>query len=90
MTATMLYPAQCYLGEGPLWHAQRKSCFWVDIERNKFYEYSWHDRTVQCRSLDYRVSFIVQDKDNNLVLGLEGGIARYDLTTETLTWLIDI
>lgn len=90
MTATLSYPSQCYLGEGPLWHAERKTCFWVDIEEKKFYEYKWREGTVHCRSLDYRVSFIAQDKDDNLVLGLEGGIARYDLTTEKLTWLIDI
>jgi sugar lactone lactonase YvrE len=90
MTATMLYPAQCYLGEGPLWHPERKTCFWVDIEEKTFYEYSWQERTVQSRSLDHRVSFIARDKDNNLVLGLEGGIARYDLGAEKLTWLLDI
>ncbi len=90
MTATSLYPSQCYLGEGPLWHAERKSCFWVDIEGKKFYEYAWQEGKIQCRSLDHRISFIVQDRDDNLVLGLEGGIARYDLAGERSTWLLDI
>jgi len=90
MIASLLYPSQCYLGEGPLWHAERKSCFWVDIERKEFYEFKWVERTVQRRSLDYRVSLIVQDDHDQLVLGLEGGIARYNLESETLTWLIDI
>lgn len=90
MTASVLYPSQCYLGEGPLWHAERNSCFWVDIENKKFYEYKWLEKTVQCRSLDYRVSLIVQDKNDHLVLGLEGGIARYNLDEEKLNWLIDI
>jgi sugar lactone lactonase YvrE len=90
MTATMLYPAQCYLGEGPLWHPERKTCFWVDIEGKTFYEYKWKEKAVRSRSLDHRVSFIVQDRDNNLIVGLEGGIARYDLREDTLTWLLDI
>jgi len=90
VTASLLYPSQCYLGEGPLWHAERQSCFWVDIENKKFYEYKWVEKTVQCRSLDYRVSLIVQDKHNQLVLGLQGGIARYNLDSETLNWLIDV
>ena len=76
MTASLLYPSQCYLGEGPLWHAERQSCFWVDVENKKFYEYKWLKKTVECRSIDYRVSLIVQDKNDQLVLGLQGGIAR--------------
>ena len=41
MNATLLYPAQCFLGEGPFWHAGRESCFWVDIENRRLYEYPW-------------------------------------------------
>ena len=88
--ASLLYQAQCYLGEGPLWHTERNSFFWVDIEGKRFFEYNFKNQTVQCRKLDYRVSCIVQDSDDNLVLGLEGGIAKYNLETETLTWLIDV
>jgi sugar lactone lactonase YvrE len=90
MRPSILYPSQCYLGEGPFWHAERKSCFWVDIEGKKLFEYNWLEKTVQCRDLDYRVTLIVQDKDDHLILGLEGGVARYNLDYETLTWLIDV
>jgi len=90
MTASLLFPSQCYLGEGPLWHAERQSCFWVDIENKKFYEYKWLEKTVECRSLDYRVSVIVQDKNDQLVLGLQGGIARYNLASEIFSWLMDV
>src|SRR5258708_28648015 len=41
MNATLLYPAQCFLGEGPFWHAGRESCFWVDIENRRLFEYPW-------------------------------------------------
>ncbi len=90
MKASLLYPSQSYLGEGPLWHTERNSIFWVDIEGKKFFEYNFKDQAVVCRKLDYRVSFIVQDNDDNLVLGLEGGIAKYNLETETLTWLVNV
>ena len=90
MNASLLYPSQCYLGEVPFWHAKRKSCFWVDIEGKKLFEYNWLEKTGQCRELDYRVTLIVQDKDHHLVLGLEGGVARYNLDYETLRWLIDV
>jgi sugar lactone lactonase YvrE len=90
MTASLLYPCQCYLGEGPYWHAERKSCFWVDIEGKKLFEYNWIEKTVQCRELDYRITLVVQDKNDHLILGLEGGVARFNLDYETLTWLIDV
>ena len=32
----------------------------------------------------------MQDKNEQLVLGLQGGIARYNLASETLSWLIDV
>jgi sugar lactone lactonase YvrE len=90
MQAEVLYPAQCFLGEGPMWHAERKSCFWVDIEEQKFFEYNFINKNVQVRTLDYRVTLIVQDKNNQLVLGLEGGIGRYNLDTEQFTWLTNL
>src|ERR1035437_9769635 len=90
MIASVLYPSQCYLGEGPLWHTERQSFFWVDIENKKIYEFKWLEKTIQCRRLDYRVSLIVQDRHDQLVLGLEGSIARYNLDSETLNWLIDV
>jgi sugar lactone lactonase YvrE len=90
MKAELLYPAQCYLGEGPMWHAERKSCFWVDIEGKKFFEYNFISKAVRVRTLDYCVTLIVQDKNNQLVLGLEGGVGRYDLDAEKFTWLANL
>ena len=90
MKAEVLYASQCCLGEGPMWHAERKSCFWVDIEGKKFFEYNLTAKAIRIRSLDYRVTFVVQDKNDQLVLGLEGGIGRYDLNEEKFTWLVDL
>jgi len=90
MNASVLYPSQCYLGEGPCWHAERKSCLWVDIEEKKIYEYDWLKKNTRCHRLDLRVSLIVQSKDDHLVLGLEGGIAKYNLDDGTMVWLVDI
>ncbi len=90
MTASVLFPSQCYLGEGPFWHAERKSCFWVDIEGKKLFEYNWIDKTIKLRELDYRVTLVVQDQNDHLILGLEGGVARYNLDDEKLLWLIDV
>jgi hypothetical protein len=46
----------------------------VDIEGKSFFEYNFTNKSVRRRTLDYRASFIVQDNDDNLVLGLEGDL----------------
>ncbi|MBS1975113.1 MAG: SMP-30/gluconolactonase/LRE family protein, partial [Bacteroidetes bacterium] len=90
MKAEVLYPSQCYLGEGPMWHAERKSCFWVDIEGKTFFEYNFIRNETRIRALDHRITLIVQDNNDQLVLGLEGGIGHYDLNAEKFTWLIHL
>lgn len=90
MRASVLYPSQCILGEGPIWHAERKCCFWVDIERGILYEYNWVSKVTRTWSFDYKVTMVIQGTNNNLVLGLNGGIARFDLKSERLEWLLDI
>jgi sugar lactone lactonase YvrE len=90
LEATVLYACRCYLGESPYWHAERKSCFWVDIEERKIFEYDWTTRATAFRNLPLRVSVVVQNKEDQLILGLEGGIARYNFDTDTLNWLMDL
>lgn len=90
MKAEVLYSSQCILGEGPIWHAQRKCCFWVDIEKGILYEYSWLKKITKFRRFDYKLSLVIQGRNNHLILGLNGGIARFDLESENLEWLLDI
>ena len=33
MKVDLLSASQCILGESPMWHAERKCCYWVDIEK---------------------------------------------------------
>ena len=90
MKAKTLYPAQCLLGEGPLWHAERNSCFWVDIERGMLFEYHWLSKETKTWKFNGRLTSVCPSIENGLVLSLNAGIARFDLTTEKLEWLLDI
>ncbi len=90
MKATLLYPSQCYLGEGPLWHAKRKSCFWVDIEDGILYEYSWLDKSIQTWKFNHNVSVVLEDKHDGLLISLGTSIARFNPTTGEHTWLLDV
>jgi sugar lactone lactonase YvrE len=90
MKAEVLHSSQCILGEGPIWHAQRQCCFWVDIEQGILFEYNWLNKITSFRSFDYKLSLVIQGRNNHLILGLNGGIARFDLESEKLEWLLDI
>jgi sugar lactone lactonase YvrE len=90
MEASTLYPSQCILAEGPLWHKERESCFWVDIESGILYEYGWHTKEIKTWSFDYKVTLVIQGEKNQVILALNRSIARFDLDTEKLEWLVDL
>ncbi len=90
MKAEVLYPSQCLLGEGPIWHTNRNSCFWVDIDGGILFEYNWLNKETQTWKFDYKLSMVCRSTADCLILGLNGGIARFDLNTEKLQWLLNI
>lgn len=83
-------PSQCFLGEGPYWHSGRKSFFWVDIENGKLFEHNLKTEETKTRSFPNRLAVVLEDKEGNLILGLDRKLARFDLETEELTWLCEV
>jgi sugar lactone lactonase YvrE len=90
MVAQLLYNIPCILGEGPVWHSEKKSVFWVDIEGRAFFELEWKARIFREWRIPYRVSLVLPTNHNRLILGLQGGIAEFDLNSGKLQWLFDI
>ncbi len=90
MKASLLYPSQCYLGEGPLWHAERKSCFWVDIENGVLYEYHWLSKQINHWKFDGKLSMVLEGKNNHLILALNRSISKFNLEFGSLELLADI
>ncbi len=88
--ADILYPSACTLGESPVWHEERKSCFWVDIEEQSIYEYHLSDKKIGHYQLNQRVSLVIPGQGNELILGLQGGVGRYNLSSRTLSWITDL
>ncbi len=88
--AEVLYASQCILGESPLWHAERKCCFWADIENGILYEYNWVQKITRSWRFNYRLTLVLQGKDDQLILALDAKIARFDLETGQMEWLADI
>lgn len=88
--ADLLYASQCILGESPLWHAERKCCFWVDIENGVLYEYNWVKQTTRDWKFNNRLTLVLQGKGNQMILALDAKIGRFDLETEQIEWLADV
>lgn len=86
--AAVLYPSGCILGESPIWHNERNSCFWVDIEGCIIYEYSLLNKDCRQYQLSQRVSLVVKSNvADELILGLQGGVVRFNLNTESLSFI---
>jgi len=90
ITAASFYKSQCQLAEGPMWHKKRKSYFWVDIDGYGFYEYTSPGAQAKFYKTPDKVSLIIEYENDQLLLGLKGGLVKFDLHTNQLDWLLDI
>ncbi len=90
MTASLLCNINCLLGEGAFWHETRQSFFWVDIDGKALHEFVLSDGKVDTWNFDHRPSMIAEDDHGHLVIAFQGGLARLDLQTGKLNWLLDI
>lgn len=76
MKAELLFDAKATLGEGPVWDEKSRSLYWTDILENKIY------RGGDCLArLDSHVGCLAPSSDGTLLLGLQRGLASFDLET---------
>ncbi|MGX5819772.1 SMP-30/gluconolactonase/LRE family protein [Chitinophaga lutea] len=87
MQAELWYATDCILGEGPMWHAERHSFFWVDIENHTLYERPWPLGEVRQWRFEQRISLAVPARGAEVIVGLQGGVARFDLETGAFAWI---
>ena len=71
--------AEATTGEGSIWHPERHTLFWVDIEGQTLYEY--HPDTKECSSwkFDRMVSTVVPETDSTVIIALQNEIVRVNL-----------
>lgn len=87
---SVYHPTAAVLGESPVWHGGRESCYWVDIEGKRLYEHNQVKGTVRFFDIGARVSLAVPAEDGNLVLALQGGIAKFNPDTAQLSLITDL
>lgn len=90
MQAETLYPCQCILAESPLWHPERKCCYWVDIDNGILYEYNWLSKATRSWKFNEKLTLAVQGKGDELMLALNAGITKFNLKSEQTQWLLDV
>lgn len=83
-------PSQCFLGEGPLWHAARQSFFWVDIEKGNLFEHHIATGVTRTWHFPHHLAVVLEGQNGKLILGLDKRLGRFDLDTEELEWLCEV
>ena len=77
-TASVFYAAANILGKDLVWHAERKSVFWVVVEEKKLQEIKWPSRKVNSRDMPHRIGLLVPYRRNRLLTALKGELAISD------------
>ncbi|EAZ82352.1 SMP-30/gluconolactonase/LRE family protein [Algoriphagus machipongonensis] len=83
-------PSQCFLAEGPYWHSDRQSFFWVDIENGNLFEHSPKSGDTNTINFPHRLTVVLEGKENELILGLDCKLAKYHLESKELTWIAEV
>lgn len=90
MKANHLFLSHCFLGEGPYWHSERGSFFWVDIENGKLFEHQLAAATTRNWKFSDRLTVVLEGQNGELILGLGRKLAKFDPKTEELEWISEV
>lgn len=90
LQASVLLQTGCTLGEGPVWFEARNSCLWVDILEKTIFEYHLQSKILDRHQMPQMVSLIIPAGDHNVIVALQGGIARYHLDNKNFEMISDL
>jgi len=86
--------AQNILGEGPLWSVRQQAFYWVDIEGQAFFRLKLKRDSdsageVERFPLEQRIGALALTDSDDLLLALDGGLARWDAARGAVRWLME-
>ncbi len=84
-----VWDAQAQLGEGPIWHMERQSVFWVDIVSSSLHEYVPSTQVRHVWHLPGTLSCIAPSVAGGFVGTFANGIHHIDLSSSELNLLHD-
>lgn len=79
--ADLFIKADCILGESPMWHKERNSIWWVDIEAGNFFECDIETKKISTWKVPQLLSLLIQSaKDtDSLLLAVADGLLQFDI-----------
>ena len=86
----LAFKAEATTGEGSIWHPDRNTLFWVDIEGQKLYEYYPDKQDCKTWEFDRMVSTVVPETDSTVVVSLQDEIVRVNLNDGNLSSIAPI
>ncbi len=90
ITAELAYKAEATTGEGSIWHPDRKTLFWVDIEGKTLYEFMPDKKDCRTWTFDRMVTTVVPETANTVIVALQNEIIRVNLTDGSHTSIAKI
>lgn len=75
----LAYQAEATTGEGSIWHPDRQTLFWVDIEGQTLYEYDPEKDECGSWKFDRMISTVVPETDSTVIVALQNEIVRINL-----------
>lgn len=83
--ANLAFKAEATTGEGSIWHPDRNTLFWVDIEGKTLYEFYPDKQDCKTWEFDRMVSTVVPETDSTVIVSLQDEIVRVNLNDSSLT-----
>jgi len=80
--------SQNILGESPFWHKDRESIFWVDVEEGILHEQKLSSESPTIWEVGKKIAVILSAKGNEVLLGSQDGIGRFNLVTKE--WTLEV
>jgi len=81
MNSDLLLDAAATLGEGPVWHHERKTLLWIDIEGHKLHETAADGSSDRVVLIGEQIGCVAPAGGTLVVAGLRSGFAAIDLET---------
>lgn len=89
ITAEVVFPIACTLGEGSLWDHRSGFLYWVDIADDKVFVFNPVNRSNLAFDVGENVGTVVISRNDQLLLALRSGFGWLDRATGTLTRIHD-